>query len=70
MYGPEGRLDKRFVTVTKAALKSVAKITDELNGSFGILENGSSTTISRLSAYFHLLYHQVGPGERAICDNP
>ncbi|KAJ9608633.1 hypothetical protein H2200_006404 [Cladophialophora chaetospira] len=58
VYGPEGRLDKRFVIVTKEALKSVAKVTDQLNGSFGILENGSTTTISRSSAYLHLLYHQ------------
>ncbi|ETI21010.1 hypothetical protein G647_07353 [Cladophialophora carrionii CBS 160.54] len=58
VYGPEGRLDKRFVTVTKESLKSVARVTDQLNGSFGILENGSQTTISRLSAYLHLLYHQ------------
>ncbi|KIW77665.1 hypothetical protein Z517_07497 [Fonsecaea pedrosoi CBS 271.37] len=58
VYGAEGRLDKRFLTITKDALKSVANVTDQLNGSFEVLGNSSKTSISRLSAYLHLLYHQ------------
>ncbi|OAP59708.1 hypothetical protein AYL99_07006 [Fonsecaea erecta] len=58
VYGAEGRLDKRFLTITKDALKSVANVTDQLNNSFEILGTGSKTSISRLSAYLHLLYHQ------------
>ncbi|OQV04959.1 Fungal Zn2-Cys6 binuclear cluster domain-containing protein [Cladophialophora immunda] len=58
VYGAEGRLDKRFLTVAKDALKSVANVTDQLNSSFEFLGNGSKTSISRLSAYLHLLYHQ------------
>lgn len=55
----EGRLDKRFLQITKEALRSVASLTDQLNGAFNIPSDGSKASISRLSAYLHLLYHQV-----------
>ncbi|KAI1610690.1 hypothetical protein EDD36DRAFT_489966 [Exophiala viscosa] len=58
VYGNEARLDKRFLVVTKEALKSVANVTDELNGSFSIQGTGPRASISRLSGYLHLLYHQ------------
>lgn len=48
------------MTNTKEALKVLAGITDQLNSSFGIFENGAITTISRIAGYLHLLYHQAG----------
>lgn len=58
VYGAEGRLDKRFLLITKDALKKVATVTDQLNSSFAVLGDGAKSSISRLSAYLHLLYHQ------------
>ncbi|KIW45224.1 uncharacterized protein PV06_03626 [Exophiala oligosperma] len=58
VYGPALGINKRFVENTREALKALAKTTDQLNSSFGIFENGAITTISRISGYLHLLYHQ------------
>ncbi|KIV87188.1 hypothetical protein, variant 1 [Exophiala sideris] len=58
VYGNEARLDKRFLVITKEALKSVANVTDQLNSSFSIQGTGPKASISRLSGYLHLLYHQ------------
>lgn len=59
VYGPDGRLDKRFLTNTKSSLTSMADIADELNNSFGLPSDDSIEGISRLSATLHLSYHHV-----------
>lgn len=59
VYGVDGRLNKRFMASTKAALNNIANVTDELKTSFDISSNTSMAGISRLSAYLHLLHHQV-----------
>lgn len=56
MYGPEGRLDVRYVANTKDALKDIASVTDQLHRSFDIMHDAG---VSRLAAYLHLLHHQV-----------
>ncbi|KAF4968691.1 hypothetical protein FSARC_3977 [Fusarium sarcochroum] len=58
VYGAEGRLDKQFLRTTKDALKRIASVTDQLNTSFTIPQNGSTQGISRISASLHLLHHQ------------
>ena len=55
----EGHLDRKFLISTEAALRSIASVTDQLNASFNITTSGSLTGVSRLSAYLHLLHHQV-----------
>ncbi|THY14499.1 hypothetical protein D6D00_09772 [Aureobasidium pullulans] len=56
VYGPEGRLDVRYVANTKDALKDIASVTDQLHRSFDIMHDAG---VSRLAAYLHLLHHQV-----------
>jgi proline utilization trans-activator len=58
VYGKEGRLNSKFLVHTKAALKSVASVTDELNDSFHFPLETPAEGISRVSAYLHLLHHQ------------
>ncbi|THX16393.1 hypothetical protein D6D17_02751 [Aureobasidium pullulans] len=55
VYGPEGRLDVRYVANTKDALKDIASVTDQLHRSFDIMHDAG---VSRLAAYLHLLHHQ------------
>lgn len=59
VYGIEGRLGKDYLVNTKAVLKKIADTTDHLNESFYIPMAGSLAGLSRLSAYLHLLHHQV-----------
>lgn len=59
VYGVEGRLGKEYLVNTKAVLRKIANTTDHLNESFHIPMTGSLAGLSRLSAYLHLLHHQV-----------
>ncbi|KAH8672613.1 fungal-specific transcription factor domain-containing protein [Tricladium varicosporioides] len=58
VYGVDGRLNRRFMSSTKAALKSIASVTDQLMRSFELPSGESMAGISRLSAYLYLLHHQ------------
>lgn len=60
VYGMHGRLNKKFLISTKAALESVAGLSDELRQSFPLHLDEPFSGISRMSAHLHLLYHQVG----------
>jgi hypothetical protein len=59
VYGPDGRLNNRFLLSTKSVLASVAGLADELRQLLPIPLDNSTSGISRMSAYIHLLYHQV-----------
>lgn len=59
VYGKEGRLNSKFLVHTKAALKSIAQVTNELNQSFPLPTDVTGSGISRVAAYLHLLHHQV-----------
>ncbi|PLB50613.1 Zn(II)2Cys6 transcription factor [Aspergillus steynii IBT 23096] len=59
VYGPDGRLNRKFLVRTKAALASTADLANELRQSHDLrLEEASISGVSRLSAHLHLLYHQ------------
>lgn len=59
VYGIEGRLGPEYLVNTRNVLKKLAALTDNLNESFHIPMTGSLAGLSRLSAYLHLLHHQV-----------
>jgi hypothetical protein len=60
VYGPDGRLNRRFLLKTKSALGSTIDLADEICKSFDLrLDEASVSGVSRLSAHLHLLYHQV-----------
>jgi hypothetical protein len=59
VYGARGRVNESFVIATKSALKNIAEVTQELNAAFHMNITESSTGMSRLAAYLHLLNHQV-----------
>lgn len=59
VYGKEGKIDRRYISATQAVLHDIAKVTEQLNTSFDLYENGSTRGISRISAHLHLLEHQV-----------
>jgi proline utilization trans-activator len=60
VYGTDGRLNRRFLSSTKHVLESVSNIADELRQYFPIpMEKSTAHGIPRMSAYLHLLYHQV-----------
>lgn len=59
VYGPEGRLDKKFLSTTKSALRSIADVADHLNESFSLPSNGAMQGVSRVSASLHIMQHQV-----------
>lgn len=61
MYGPDGSLDKRFLTSTKSALTSIANIAEELSNSFKLSLDDLGEGVSRLAATLHLQYHYVRP---------
>lgn len=67
VYGVEGRLGKEYLLNTKAVLKKIANTTDQLNESFHIPSIGSLAGLSRLSAYLHLLHHQVSVAFPIYC---
>lgn len=57
VYGLEGRLNRKFISSTKKALKEIASVTDQLKKSFDFPPSGSSG-ISRIAAHLQLLHHQ------------
>ncbi|KAK5087789.1 hypothetical protein LTR05_002004 [Lithohypha guttulata] len=57
VYGPDGRLDKRFLTSTRSSLTSVASIAEELSKSIRLNLDDPKAGISRLAATLHLQYH-------------
>ncbi|KAK5108521.1 hypothetical protein LTR62_008261 [Meristemomyces frigidus] len=57
LYGKDGRNKGKFLVHTKAALNQVAKMTEELNDAFS-LPVDDPVSISRVSAYLHLMLHQ------------
>ncbi|KAM0424429.1 hypothetical protein ACHAPT_010350 [Fusarium lateritium] len=58
VYGTEGQLDSRYLDATRSVLRSFSEIADQLNNSFEIGANDSTSGISRISAHLHLQYHQ------------
>ncbi|RJE18722.1 hypothetical protein PHISCL_08937 [Aspergillus sclerotialis] len=59
VYGPDGRLNRKFLLRTKTALSSTTNLAHELQNSFDLQLDGSSVSgVSRLGAHLHLLYHQ------------
>ncbi|PLB47658.1 hypothetical protein P170DRAFT_409875 [Aspergillus steynii IBT 23096] len=58
VYGSEGKLDSRYLSATQSVLRDIAKVTEQLNGSFDLYVNGSMSGMSRISAHLHLLEHQ------------
>lgn len=59
IYGPDGRLDKRFLTSTKLSLTRIAAIAEKLSKSFTLVLDDPSESVSRLAATLHLRHHQV-----------
>ncbi|KAJ5699073.1 transcriptional regulator family: Fungal Specific TF [Penicillium macrosclerotiorum] len=58
VYAIDGRLNRKFLFRTKAALANVARLADELGNAFPLNLDKTSSGVSRTSAYLHLLYHQ------------
>ncbi|KAL3467055.1 hypothetical protein BJX64DRAFT_274107 [Aspergillus heterothallicus] len=59
VYAPDGRLNRKFLLRTKAALASTTDLASDLRGSFDLqLDKSTISGVSRLSAHLHLLYHQ------------
>ena len=60
VYGPDGRLNRKFLLRTKTALSSTTNLAHELQNSYDLQLDGASVSgVSRLGAHLHLLYHQV-----------
>lgn len=59
IYGIGGKLNRRFLKNTKAALADVAGLADELRQSCPLQLENSASGLSRTSAHLHLLYHRV-----------
>jgi hypothetical protein len=60
VYGADGRLNRKFLLRTKAALASTTDLAGDLQRSFDLqLEKSTISGVSRMSAHLHLLYHQV-----------
>ncbi|KAE8155257.1 fungal-specific transcription factor domain-containing protein [Aspergillus avenaceus] len=58
VYGVEGKLDSRYLGATQSVLRSIATVTEQLNNSFDLHENGTAGGISRVPSHLHLLEHQ------------
>ncbi|KAL4896848.1 Zn(II)2Cys6 transcription factor [Aspergillus ambiguus] len=59
VYGPDGRLNRKFLSSTKKALSSTASLGQELRQAHPLqLDESCVNGICRLSAHLHLLYHQ------------
>ncbi|KAL4818798.1 hypothetical protein BDW67DRAFT_155980 [Aspergillus spinulosporus] len=59
IYGADGRLNRKFLLRTKAALASTTDLADDLQRSFDLqLDKPTISGVSRMSAHLHLLYHQ------------
>jgi hypothetical protein len=60
VYGADGRLNRKFLLRTKAALASTTDLANDLRSSFDLkLDKSTISGVSRMSAHLHLLYHQV-----------
>ncbi|KAL4880748.1 hypothetical protein BJY04DRAFT_207920 [Aspergillus karnatakaensis] len=59
VYGTDGRLNRKFLLRTKAALASTTDLASDLQRSFDLqLDKSTISGVSRMSAHLHLLYHQ------------
>ncbi|KAL5003290.1 hypothetical protein BDV10DRAFT_154615 [Aspergillus recurvatus] len=59
VYGADGRLNRKFLLRTKAALASTTDLASDLQRSFDLqLDKPTVSGVSRMSAHLHLLYHQ------------
>ncbi|KAL4913252.1 hypothetical protein BDW62DRAFT_205681 [Aspergillus aurantiobrunneus] len=59
VYGMDGRLNRKFLLRTKAALASTTDLASDLQRSFDLqLDKTTISGVSRMSAHLHLLYHQ------------
>ncbi|KAL4863875.1 hypothetical protein BDV12DRAFT_206112 [Aspergillus spectabilis] len=59
VYGADGRLNRKFLLRTKAALASTTDLASDLQRSFDLqLDKTTISGVSRMSAHLHLLYHQ------------
>ncbi|KAL4927673.1 Zn(II)2Cys6 transcription factor [Aspergillus undulatus] len=59
VYGADGRLNRKFLVRTKAALASTTDLAGDLQRSFDLqLDKTTISGVSRMSAHLHLLYHQ------------
>ncbi|USP74748.1 Zn(II)2Cys6 transcription factor [Curvularia clavata] len=58
VYGPKGRLRKKFVISIKALLDDMAAIAEELRNSFPLHSDERLGGISRMPAHLHLMYYQ------------
>ncbi|KAL7657948.1 hypothetical protein ACMYSQ_004088 [Aspergillus niger] len=63
VYGSEGKLDSRYLSATQSVLRDIAKVTEQLNRSFGLYGNGAMGGTSRISAHLHILEHQSKLGQ-------
>ncbi|KAF2446560.1 Zn(II)2Cys6 transcription factor [Karstenula rhodostoma CBS 690.94] len=59
VYGPKGRLRKKFVISIKALLNDMAAIAEELRNSFPLHSVERFGGISRMPAHLHLMYYQT-----------
>ncbi|KAJ5772423.1 hypothetical protein N7520_002952 [Penicillium odoratum] len=58
VYAIDGRLNRNFLVRTKSSLASIARLADELNETFPLHLDRTTSGVSRTSACLHLLYHQ------------
>ncbi|KAL4948001.1 hypothetical protein BDW69DRAFT_102889 [Aspergillus filifer] len=59
VYGADGRLNRKFLLRTKAALASTTDLAGDLQRSFDLqLDKPTISGVSRMAAHLHLLYHQ------------
>jgi proline utilization trans-activator len=71
IYGPDGRLNKRFLENTRQVLKDIASIADEIHQAFPVrLDKRLINGISRVSAHIHLMYHQVSCDLETLVTKP
>lgn len=59
VYGPKGRLRKKFVISIKSILDDMATIAEDLRSSFPLHADERFGGISRMPAHLHLMYYQV-----------
>jgi proline utilization trans-activator len=59
VYGPKGRLRRKFLVSIKAVLDDLLALVEELRDSFPLHPDERFGGISRLPAHLHLLYYQA-----------
>ncbi|GFN19694.1 fungal specific transcription factor domain-containing protein [Aspergillus tubingensis] len=60
VYATDGRLNRTFLLNIKGALSNLAGLADDLNKSFPLRLEATDSGLSRVAAYLHLFYQQVG----------